>query len=91
MARGARPAAIAGLVQAAYEEDHDWGDRWSWMDRRTRADFDVRVFAGLIATGLDSLVDLNCVSAQEKDVCPRAGCSYDLRVDRERLRHAASA
>jgi hypothetical protein len=91
MAHGWRPAAIAALVQAAYDAEHQWGERWSRIDSRTRADFDVRVFAGLIATGRDSLVDFNCVSAQEKDICPRAGCQFDLRLDRERLLHAASA
>ena len=90
-ARGASAAAIAGLVQSTYEADHDWGDRWSRLDPRTRANFDVRVFAGMIATGLDSLLDFNCVSAQEKDVCPRAGCQFDLRVDRDRLATRASA
>ena len=85
MARGWHPAAIAALLQSKYEEDHGWGDRWSWMDRQTRAEFDVRVFAGMIHAGLDTLVDFNCVSAQEKDLCPRTGCAYDLRRDRDRL------
>jgi hypothetical protein len=61
------------------------------LDPRTRADFDVRVFAGMIATGLDPLVDFNCVSAQEKDICPRDGCEFDLRVDRNGLARAWSA
>jgi hypothetical protein len=91
MARGVNPPAIARLVQAAYEADHGWGDRWSRLDPRTRADFDVRVFAGMIATGLDPLVDFNCVSAQEKDICPRDGCEFDLRVDRNGLARAWSA
>jgi hypothetical protein len=55
------------------------------MDPATRAEFDVRVFAGLVATGLDRLVDYNCVSAQEKGMCHGIGCAYDLRLDRERL------
>jgi hypothetical protein len=86
MSRGWPPAQIARLVQRAYEEDHGWGDRFhSRMCAQTRAEFDVRVFAGLIATGADALIDFNCVSAQEKDLCPHAGCRYDLRTDRERL------
>lgn len=85
MARGWHPAEIAALVQQKYEEDHGWGDRWSRMHARTRAEFDVRVFSGMIHTGLDTLVDYNCVSAQEKDLCSRTGCGYDLRRDRERL------
>jgi hypothetical protein len=89
MARDWAPADIARLVQRKYEEDHAWGDRWSWMHPRTRAEFDVRVFSGMIRTGLDTLVDFNCVSAQEKDLCPRSACGYDLRRDRDRLTRPA--
>jgi hypothetical protein len=31
------------------------------------------------------------VSAQEKDLCPRRGCSHDLREDRERLLQMGTA
>jgi hypothetical protein len=89
LARGLRPAAIAAIVQSAYEADHGWGDRWTRMDRPTRAEFDVRVFAGMIATGADTLVDFNCVSAQEKGLCPGEECTFDLRHDRDRLRCAS--
>lgn len=44
-----------------------------------------RVFAGLVTTGSDQLVDFNCVSAQEKGLCPRSACTHDLRIDRVRL------
>jgi hypothetical protein len=86
LARGWRASQIAALVRAHYEADHAWGDRWTRMHPRTRAEFDVRVFAGLVLTGMDRMVDHNCVSAQEKGVCPGTGCAYDLRVDRDRLR-----
>jgi hypothetical protein len=76
---------VARLVLAKYEEDHGWGRRWRWMHASTRADFDVRVFAGLLSTGHDRLIDFNCVSAQEKDLCPGLPCRRDLRDDRERL------
>jgi hypothetical protein len=37
----------------------------------------------MIATGLDRGVDYNCVSAQEKGLCPWApDCHRDLRTDR---------
>lgn len=85
LANGWAAPEIAALVQQKFEETAGWGDRWACSDPRTRADFDVRVFAGLVATGADELVDFNCVSAQEKDVCPRVGCPHDLRVDRDRL------
>jgi hypothetical protein len=86
MARGWDPADVAVLVGATYRQDHHWGTRWSWMDADTRADFDVRVFAGLLATGHDALIDFNCVSAQEKDLCPRMPCARDLRDERDCLR-----
>jgi hypothetical protein len=65
--------------------DYGWGNRWRFLDAQTRARFDVRVFAGLIATDADQLTDFNCVSSQEKGVCPRSGCLHDLRIDRDRL------
>jgi hypothetical protein len=55
------------------------------MDAQTRAEFDVRVFAGMVATGLDEAIDFNCRSAQEKGLCPGAVCTHDLRSDRDRL------
>jgi hypothetical protein len=84
-ARGWTPGRIARLVAREYATDHGWGDRWKVLDPQTRANFDVRVFAGLLATGADRLVDFNCMSSQEKGVCPRCGCAHDLREDRDRL------
>ncbi len=91
LSRGWSAAGVAALVQAAYEGDHGWGDRWRRSDARTRADFDVRVFAGLVRTGADTLVDFNCVSAQEKGLCPGTDCRYDLRRDRNRLEELAAS
>lgn len=91
LARGWHPAAIAARVRQAYEDDHAWGDRWTRLDPRTRAEFDVRVFAGLIHTGVDHLIDFNCVSTQEKDLCPGLGCTHDLRVDQALLLKRVSA
>jgi len=51
----------------------------------TRAEFDVRVFAGLNAAGVDRGVDFNCRSAQEKGLCPGRPCPLDLRVMRQQL------
>ncbi len=91
LARGWEAADVAGLLRASYEADHGWGDRWRRLDAATRAAFDVRVFAGLLETGLDSLVDFNCVSAQEKDLCPRMPCGCNLLDDRRRLEEGRSA
>jgi len=85
MAEGMAPRAIADIIQSRYAADFNWGDRWRWLDRRTRAEFDVRVFAGLLVGGIDRGVDFNCRSAQEKDVCPGTPCRSDLRANRQRL------
>jgi hypothetical protein len=85
LARDWRASDIAALVEREYLADHGWGGRWARLDARTRADFDVRVFAGLVVTGLDSLVDFNCASSQDKELCPRTGCQHDLRKDRDAL------
>ena len=85
LANGCSARQLAEAVVRRYEADHGWGDRWRRLDPRTRAEFDVRVFAGFATNGDDRLVDFNCVSAQEKDLCPRVGCPHDLRLDRDRL------
>lgn len=79
------PRHIAGLVHSRYARDYRWGARWARMDPQTRSEFDVRVFAGMLLTGLDEAVDFNCTSAQEKGLCPAARCDHDLRIDRCRL------
>lgn len=87
MSAGWHPRHVAGLIHSRYARDFQWGTRWSWMDAQTRAEFDVRVFAGMIATGLDEAIDFNCRSTQEKGLCPSGPfCAHDLRQDRDRLR-----
>ncbi len=85
MAEGLAPRAIAGLIASRYAADFNWGRRWFWLDAGTRAEFDVRVFAGLLATGLDGGVDFNCQSTQEKAMCPGTPCTWDLRASRHQL------
>jgi hypothetical protein len=72
-------------LTSRYALDSNWGARWFWLDRRTRAEFDVRVCAGLVAAGLDRSVDFKCRSAQEKSLCPGHSCVQDLRVNRQQL------
>ena len=86
LARGWHPRHVSGLVQFQYARPGFWPRHWERVDPATRADFDVRVFAGLIAMGLDEGVDFNCVSMQERGLCPGRECRYDLRRDRDRLR-----
>jgi len=85
MSEGWAPRHVAGLVWSRYEKNFRWGHRWRCLSPRARAEFDIRVFAGMVATGLDRGVDFNCRSAQEKRLCPMTGCPRDLRVNRDRL------
>lgn len=85
LAGGWHPRRIAGLVRAKLEEDHGWLAGVHFFDPAIRADFYVRLFAGQILAGTDRLVDFNCVSAQEKPICPGAGCRFNLADLRDRL------
>lgn len=75
---GWEPRHIAGLLRSKYERDHGWGNTWLEYDATARANFWVRLFAGAIATGIDGLLDFNCVSQQEKEHCPERFCGHNL-------------
>jgi len=74
LAHGWHPRHIAGLIRSKFENPvHGWGVGWREYDAATRADFYTRLFAGLWKTGVDGLVDFNCISTREKGFCPAAG------------------
>ncbi len=79
LALGWHPRHIAGLIRSRFENPaYGWGVDWKEYDAGMRADFYTRLFAGLWKTGVDELVDFNCVSTAEKGFCPGAyhlGCS----------------
>ena len=77
LALGWHPRHIAGLIYSKYARPFGW-TQFKGYDRATRADFYTRIFAGSFVTGLDDLVDLNCVSAQEQKVCSFTGCGFNL-------------
>lgn len=85
LARGWRPHEIAALIHGRYAHGNGWSGRWRRGDPQLRARFDVRVFAGLVAAGSDAAVDFNCVSAQEKGLCPRGQCAENLADLRDQL------
>lgn len=87
---GWHPRSVAGLIRSKFERDYAWGQNWLYYDAATRADFYVRVFCGLVATGMDDLRDLNCVSHQEKGCCPRPWCGFNLADYKEPLKQALS-
>lgn len=51
--RGWHPRHVAGLLRSKYERDFGWGHMWYAYNAATRADFYVRLFAGLQDAGLD--------------------------------------
>lgn len=79
LALGWHPRHIAGLIRSKFENPaYGWGVNWADYEAGTRADFYVRLFAGLWETGIDELVDFNCLSTAEKGFCnglPHGVCS----------------
>ncbi len=78
LAVGWHPRHIGGLIRSKYERNFGWGRTWYVYDAATRADFFARLFAGLIADGLDPLVDFNCQSTLEKGYCCATNCGEIL-------------
>lgn len=67
MAMGWHPRHVGGYIRSIFEDpQHGWNLGWLDYEAGTRADFYVRVFSGLYTTGIDRLVDFNCVSTLEK-------------------------
>ncbi len=79
------PAAIAQAIWTAYRQDAGWGNIWRRIEPCQRGIFYTRLFAGLIATGTDKLIDMNCVSHQEKGFCGVGECVSNLVEFRDRL------
>lgn len=87
LAQGWHPRHIAGLIRSKFENPiHGWGVHWEDYEAGTRADFYTRLFSGLLATGLDGLVDFNCTSMREKGFCFQPGDSgCNLESARQKL------
>jgi hypothetical protein len=83
LALGWHPRHIAGLICSKFARDHGWGDQWLEYDPATRADFYVRVFAGLFVVGRDDLIDFNCQSSKEEKICSVADCPHNLELFRQ--------
>lgn len=80
LSRGIHPAAIARHVRGIFSDpSHRWPDHyWEIYDPGMRSEFYVRLFAGLVATGIDEGLDFNCVSTKEKGLCPCPFCMENL-------------
>ncbi len=91
LALGWHPRHIAGLIRSKYERDFGWGHTFYRYDAAARADFYTRLFAGLIAVGLDTLDDFHCEELKAIGFCSQADCNESLKHYRtslaERKRH----
>jgi hypothetical protein len=79
LALGWHPRHIAGLIRSKYERNYGWGTMWYDYNAYLRADFYVRLFAGLIVVTQGGLIDFNCQSTKEKRFCfnPEKGCNLE--------------
>ncbi len=77
-AQGWSARRVARLVESKLARDYGWIQGLHFHEPGVRAEFYTRLFAGAIATGLDTGADLDCVSTREKWLCPGAGCGWDL-------------
>jgi len=85
VALGWSAPSIARRICASYSQDHEWGATWIRLEPCNRAIFYTRLFAGMIAAGLDRLIDFNCVSHREKGLCTIPDCSSNLLAYRDLL------
>lgn len=93
MALGWHPKHIAGLVLSKYRRDFSWEVDFRRYDADRWANGWVRVYAGMLISGIDRLRDLNCVSQKEKGYawkgirfCPECGCLFNLATYRDALK-----
>jgi hypothetical protein len=85
MALDWNPSSIAQLICNIYLRDCGWRETWARLDPCNRAIFYTRLFAGMIVTGRDKLIDFNCVSHQEKGYCMVPECRSNLITYRDML------
>ncbi|WP_018291716.1 sugar phosphate isomerase/epimerase [Verrucomicrobium sp. 3C] len=80
LASGWEPSQIAGLVCARYEENHGWGDLWEKYEAAARARFYVRLFSGLVKTGVDREIDLNASATRKRGTAGGLSAASTLRT-----------
>jgi len=91
MSRGWEPHEIAGMIRSYYESDLGWHVDWQKYHAAARANFWVRIYCGMIVTGLDDLEDFNCLGQAEKGYCPNPWCGFRLRDFRRDLQKILSS
>jgi hypothetical protein len=85
MAVGWQPWEISDLIHTRFHADVPWSGFWLRHDREYRSSFYVRLFAALIESGRDRLIDFNCVPHKEKGYYNVPWCSSNLLPCRQAL------
>lgn len=75
---GWHPKHIAGLIRSKYERGDGWPEDWTHRDAATRANSWIRLYAGMMASGLDQRTDFNCVSMQQRGLCSKRWCGHNI-------------
>jgi hypothetical protein len=75
---GWHPRHISGLIKSRFERDFGWNHYWEAYDPTTRAEFFTRVFSGLVIMHYDDLIDFNCCSTKEEQLCFQPNCQENL-------------
>ncbi|MFP4686774.1 MAG: hypothetical protein ACLFN5_01545 [bacterium] len=76
--RGWHPQDVAGLIRSKFERNYNWDEDWYHYDAATRAAVWVRMYYTLIASGRDCYTDMNCISFQERGICTRPFCGWNV-------------
>lgn len=86
LGKGWHPRHIAGLVRSKFEDpSHGWGDRWENYSPAFRADFYLRLFTGMVETGLDPLSDFHCPGLMAEGFCWPGDPPCDVGLFREKI------
>ena len=80
LAQGWHPRHVAGLIRSKYERPYGWLAEVDFHDAALRAEVYTRFFAGLIALGNDPMVDFTCTATQERFLCTRTECPWNLEA-----------
>ena len=80
LAQRRHPAEIAALIAGIFSDpSYRWMENyWEIYNPKMRSEFYVRLFSALVAVGIDEAIDFNCVSSQEKGLCPCSSCAMNL-------------
>ncbi|MBP7651809.1 hypothetical protein KA977_00210, partial [Candidatus Dependentiae bacterium] len=73
--KGWHPKDIAQLIYSRYKPMRKWG----YLSPEKLAHFWTELYCGAIWNGIDSKIDMNCISQQERNMCWKKFCGHNLQ------------